>query len=164
MDFDTIRSRIASNSIKSVKELFRDMLLVANNASVFYSKNTREYKSAMLLRQIVTASLRKHFKEYGSRVPITTFTSSRPMHKPPAKPRSIRPGNRKPPVKASNDGNAIVGNSQSSKKTVKADSPPSVESLPVTKKDSARPRKVSRGRASQKVESPSKGRKRTRAR
>ncbi|XP_052883931.1 uncharacterized protein LOC108450718 isoform X2 [Gossypium arboreum] len=37
-DFDTIRSRIASKSIMSVKELFRDMLLVANNALELRSK------------------------------------------------------------------------------------------------------------------------------
>ncbi|KAK6283734.1 hypothetical protein POUND7_002686 [Theobroma cacao] len=164
MDFDTIRSRIASNSIMSVKELFRDMLLVANNAMVFYSKNTREYKSALLLRHIVTATLRQHFKEYGSKVPITTFTSSRPMHKLPAKPRSIRPGNRKLPGKAANNGNAVVGVSHANKKTANADSPPSVESLPVTKKGSSQPRKVGRGRASQRSESPMKGRKRARAR
>ncbi|OMP04954.1 hypothetical protein CCACVL1_02089 [Corchorus capsularis] len=218
MDFDTIRSRIATNSIMSVKELFRDMLLVANNALVFYSKNTREYKSAMLLRHIVTATLRQHFKEYGSKVPVTTFTPSRPMHKPPAKPRSIRPGNRKPPAKAANDENAVAGNANASKKTANAGSPlsveslpatkknsaanaskkaanagsppsvesspatkkgsaanaskktaiagspPSVESSPATKKGSARQKKVSRGRAGQKNESPTKGRKRTRAR
>ncbi|XVF25870.1 hypothetical protein REPUB_Repub13aG0251100 [Reevesia pubescens] len=164
MDFDTIRSRIASNSIRSVRELFRDMLLVANNALVFYSKNTREYKSALLLRHIVTATLRQHFKEYGGKVPITTFTSSRPMHKPPAKPRSIHPGNRKVPVNAANKGNSVVGKSHGSKKTTNADSPPSVESLAVTKKGAARPRKVSWGRTSLKSESPTKGRKRNRAR
>ncbi|XVF27695.1 hypothetical protein REPUB_Repub14bG0131100 [Reevesia pubescens] len=165
MDFDTIRSRIASNSIMSVRELFRDMLLVANNAMVFYSKNTREYKSALLLRHIVTAALRQHFKEYGSKVPITTFTSSKPMHKPPTKPRSIRPGNRKLPGNAANKGNPVVGNSNGSKKTNNADSPPSVESLAVKKKGSApRPRKVARGCASQKSETPTKARKRFRAR
>ncbi|XVE87969.1 hypothetical protein DITRI_Ditri19aG0030800 [Diplodiscus trichospermus] len=165
MDFDTIRSRIASNSIISVRELFRDMLLVANNALVFYSKNTREYKSALFLRHIVTATLRKHFKEYEGKVPITTFSSSRPMHKPPAKPRSIRPGNRKLPGNTANNSDPVVGNSHGSKKTTNADSPPSVESsLAVTKKGSARPRKVGRGLTSQKSESPTKGRKRTRAR
>ncbi|XVF40564.1 hypothetical protein PTKIN_Ptkin01aG0123600 [Pterospermum kingtungense] len=163
MDFDTIRSRIAGNSIMSVRELFRDMLLVANNALVFYSKNTREYKSALLLRHIVTSTLRQHFKEYGGKVPITTFPSSRPMHKPPAKPRSIRPGNRKQPGNSANKSNPVVGNSQGSRKTATSDSPPSVESLVVTKKVSARPRKVGRGRASQKCESPAKGRKRSRA-
>lgn len=156
MDFDTIRSRIASRSIMSVRELFRDMLLVANNALVFYSKNTREYKSALLLRHIVTAALRQHFKEYRGKVPLTTFTSNTPMHKPPAKPLSIRPGNRKPPGNASNNRNLVA------KKTAAADSPASVESLAVTKKVSApRPRKGSGGCTSQKSEARRKGRKRS---
>ncbi|KAL4290858.1 hypothetical protein GQ457_14G010160 [Hibiscus cannabinus] len=164
MDFDTIRSRIGNNSIMSARELFRDMLLVANNALVFYSKNTREYKSALLLRHIVTATLRQHFKEYGSKVPIITFTSTRPMHKPPAKPRSIRPGNRKQPGNGTSNRNPVAVNSNASKKTANASSPPSVESLPVTKKGQARPRKGGCGRAGQKSESPAKGRKRSRAR
>ncbi|KAE8719838.1 hypothetical protein F3Y22_tig00109925pilonHSYRG00022 [Hibiscus syriacus] len=164
IDFDTIRSRIGDNSIISVRELFRDMLLVANNALVFYSKNTREYKSALLLRHIVTATLRQHFKEYGSKVPITTFTSPRTMHKPPAKPRSIRPGNRKQLGNATNNRNQVVGNSHVNKKPTNASSPPSVESLAVTKKVSARPKKGGCGRANQKSETPAKGRKRTRAR
>nr|KJB69454.1 hypothetical protein B456_011G024300 [Gossypium raimondii] len=164
MDFDTIKSRIGSNSINSVRELFRDMLLVANNALVFYSKNTREYKSALLLRHIVTASLRQHLKECRTKIPITTFTPTRPIHKPPAKPRSIRPGNRKPPGNAANNRNPVVGNSNVSKKPTNASSPPSMESLVVTKKGSARPRKGGCAQASQKSESPAKGRKRTRAR
>lgn len=164
MDFDTIKSRIGSNSINSVRELFRDMLLVANNALVFYSKNTREYKSALLFRHIVTASLRQHFKEYGTKVPIATFTPTRPIHKPPAKPRSIRPGNRKPPGNVANNRNAVVGNSNASKKPTNASSPPSMESLTVTRKGPALSRKGSCGQASQKSEIPAKGRKRTRAR
>ncbi|KAE8664513.1 hypothetical protein F3Y22_tig00112762pilonHSYRG00155 [Hibiscus syriacus] len=164
MDFDTIRSRIGDNSIISVRELFRDMLLVANNALVFYSKNTREYKSALLLRHIVTVTLRQHFNEYGGKVPITTFTSPRPMHKPPAKPRSIRPGNHKQLGNATNNKNPVVGNSHVNKKPTSANSPPSVESLAVTKKGPARPKKRGCGRASQKSETPAKGRKRSRAR
>ncbi|KAK8474698.1 hypothetical protein V6N12_067706, partial [Hibiscus sabdariffa] len=164
MDFNTIRSRIGNSSIMSVRELFRDMLLVANNALVFYSKNTREHKSALLLRHIVTATFRQHFKEYGSKAPITPLTSTRPMHKPPAKPRSIRPGNRKQPGNATNNRNTVIGSTHVNKKSTNASSPPSVESLAVTKKGSARPKKGGCGRASQKSETPAKGRKRTRAR
>ncbi|MBA0662411.1 hypothetical protein Goklo_006540 [Gossypium klotzschianum] len=162
MDFDTIRSRIVSNLIMSVRELFRDMLLVANNALVFYSKNTREYKSALHLRRIVTTALWQHFKEYRGKVPMTTFTSNTPMHKPPAKPWSIHRGNRKPPGNASNNRNPVAGACHGSKKTTAADSPASDESLAVTKKVSAsRPRKVSGGRTSQKSEARTKGRKRS---
>ncbi|MBA0839430.1 hypothetical protein Goarm_005154 [Gossypium armourianum] len=162
MDFDTIRSRIVSNLIMSVRELFRDMLLVANNALVFYSKNTREYKSALHLRRIVTTALWQHFKEYRGKVPMTTFTSNTPMHKPPAKPWSIHRGNRKPPGNASSNRNPVAGACHGSKKTTAADSPASDESLAVTKKVSAsRPRKVSGGRTSQKSEARTKGRKRS---
>lgn len=63
MDLDTIQSRINGCSISSAKELFRDFLLVANNAAIFYSKNTREYKSAVSLRDIVTKSLRHYLTE-----------------------------------------------------------------------------------------------------
>ncbi|AAB71473.1 Hypothetical protein [Arabidopsis thaliana] len=63
MDLDTVQSRINGCSISSAKELFRDFLLVANNAAIFYSKNTREYKSAVGLRDIVTKSLRHYLTE-----------------------------------------------------------------------------------------------------
>ncbi|KAK8974155.1 hypothetical protein V6N11_064641 [Hibiscus sabdariffa] len=162
MDFDTIRSRIAGNLITSVRELFRDMLLLANNALVFYSKSTREHKSAQHLRHIVTETLRQHLMECGGKVPITAAPSSKPMHKPPAKPRSVRAGNRKPPGNASNNGNPTVRTSRGSRKTTKADSPASVESLAVTKKVSApQPRKGGGGRASRKPETRTRGRKRT---
>ncbi|XP_039070652.1 uncharacterized protein LOC120217649 isoform X2 [Hibiscus syriacus] len=128
VDFDTIRSRISGNLISSVRELFRDMLLVANNALIFYSKNTWEYKSALRLRHVVTATLRQHFNEFG--VPSTAVPSSKPMHNPPAKPRSVCAGYLKPLGNVSNDGNPILGTSHNgSKRTTKADSPASVESL-----------------------------------
>ena len=63
MDLDTIKSRINSRSISSAKELFMDFLLLANNAAIFYSKNTREHKSAVSLRDIVTKSLRHYLTE-----------------------------------------------------------------------------------------------------
>ncbi|KAJ0254635.1 Bromodomain 4 [Hirschfeldia incana] len=63
MDLDTIKSRINGRSISSAKELFMDFLLVANNAAIFYSKNTREHKSAVSLRDIVTKSLRHYLTE-----------------------------------------------------------------------------------------------------
>ncbi|TYH71368.1 hypothetical protein ES332_D05G181200v1 [Gossypium tomentosum] len=149
-DFDTIRSRIASKSIMSVKELFRDMLLVANNALVFYSKNTREYKSALLLRHIVTATLQQHLKEYRSKVPL---------HKPLAKPRSIHPSHHERLGNTTNNETPVVVNSRGCKNTSNAESPPSMESSTF----SAQPRNAVCGYAIQKSESPTKGRKRARA-
>ncbi|KAG8494454.1 hypothetical protein CXB51_011910 [Gossypium anomalum] len=146
-DFDTIRSRVASKSIMSVKELFRDMLLVANNALVFYSKNTREYKSALLLRHIVTATLQQHLKEYRSKVPL---------HKPLAKPRSIHPSHHERLGNTANNETPVVVNSRGCKNTSNAESPPSMESSTF----SAQPRNAGCGYAIQKSESPTKGRKR----
>ncbi|KAH1066043.1 hypothetical protein J1N35_031030 [Gossypium stocksii] len=149
-DFDTIRSRIASKSIMSVKELFCDMLLVANNALVFYSKNTREYKSALLLRHIVTATLQQHLKEYRSKVPL---------HKPLAKPRNIHPSHHERLGNTANNETPVVVNSGGCKNPSNAESPPSVESSTF----SAQPRNAGCGYAIQKSESPTKERKRARA-
>ncbi|CAN0852824.1 hypothetical protein LINGRAHAP2_LOCUS5434 [Linum grandiflorum] len=76
VDVDTIRSRISSLSLTSAKELFRDLLLLANNALVFYSRTTREYKSAMMLRGIVTTSLHQHLKDYYVRVKMPSKGSN----------------------------------------------------------------------------------------
>ncbi|KAJ8556213.1 hypothetical protein K7X08_022971 [Anisodus acutangulus] len=81
MDIETVRSRLVSCSIKSAGELFRDLLLLATNAIVFYSKRTREYKSAMALRDIVTKAYRDYYKSS-----YHTATSSLL-----SKPRSARP-------------------------------------------------------------------------
>lgn len=102
MDLDTIQSRINGCSISSAKELFRDFLLVANNAAIFYSKNTREYKSAVCLRDIVTKSLRHYLTEdhlphsssitTSSKVPILPQKSTSPavrMSLAAKKPRTV---------------------------------------------------------------------------
>lgn len=97
MDLDTIKSRINGCSISSAKELFMDFLLVANNAAIFYSKNTREHKSAVSLRDIVTKSLRHYLTEdhhppphrsssvtTSAKVPVPALTS-----KSPSVPKSV---------------------------------------------------------------------------
>ncbi|KAL0398611.1 UNVERIFIED_CONTAM: hypothetical protein Sradi_2204400 [Sesamum radiatum] len=86
LDIGTIRSRIMGQSIKSAKELFRDLLLVANNALVFYSRRTREYKSALSLRQLVMKEYKQH-----CRVSCQEATSAFLPFNPPVKPRSARP-------------------------------------------------------------------------
>lgn len=161
MDFDTIRSRIASRSLVSVKELYRDMLLVANNALLFYSRSTREYKSAFLLRQLVTTMLQQHLKDTSSKPTTSIVTSGSPMQKPPlkaAKPRSVGAGSRgRLPGKVAN----------ATEEAPNVEFPSSVESLAVTKKvvSLSRPRKVGRGRGNLRSETlATRGRKRTRAR
>ncbi|KAL0353105.1 UNVERIFIED_CONTAM: Katanin p80 WD40 repeat-containing subunit B1 [Sesamum angustifolium] len=86
LDIGTIRSRIMGQSIKSAKELFRDLLLLANNALVFYSRRTREYKSALSLRQLVM----KEYKQQ-CRGSCQEATSAFLPFNPPVKPRSARP-------------------------------------------------------------------------
>ena len=96
MDFDTIRSRINGHLITTQRELFRDLLLLANNALVFYSKKSREHKSAVLLRDLVSRKLRQHYKDSRSNHAVAV-TSTTPIQNPlaPVKPRSISPSSSK---------------------------------------------------------------------
>ncbi|KAL3624901.1 hypothetical protein CASFOL_031569 [Castilleja foliolosa] len=88
VDIGTIRSRIIGQSIKSAKELFRDLLLLANNALVFYSRRTREYKSAMALRHIVMEEYKKLCSaNINSQQPTSGFIPCNP----PVRPRTARP-------------------------------------------------------------------------
>ena len=91
MDFDTISSRISSQTIKSSMGLFRDLLLLANNALVFYSKCTREYKTALLLREHVTKKLRENLNGFGSSVTQANVSTTLPVHDPPVEVGRARP-------------------------------------------------------------------------
>ncbi|KAL2341940.1 hypothetical protein Fmac_009880 [Flemingia macrophylla] len=165
MDFDTIRSRISSQIIKSSVELFRDLLLLTNNALVFYSKSTREYKSALLLRDVVTKKMRESLKGTSPKATTQGTTNEPiklPVQNPHVKPRSVRPGNRKIVAKAVGGNNSASGVSHGTKKPSKVDSPSSVESLTVKKKGFGRPKKVGRGAAGQKPAIPTNGKKRVR--
>lgn len=166
MDFDTLRSRIASRSIMSVKEVFRDVLLLTNNALVFYSKNTREYKSALLLRDFTTKILRQHFDDSSSKALSANLSPKTTMYNPPVKPRSIRHGNRKLSGKAATPENAVkkTSNAASGKKPSDANTTQVVESLAMKKKGFGRPKKVGRKNKSQQSQTPTKGRKRGRTR
>ncbi|GMP74796.1 hypothetical protein CsSME_00032107 [Camellia sinensis var. sinensis] len=119
VDLDTIRSKIASCAIVSVKVLFRDLLLLANNALVFYSRRTREYKTALLLRDIVTKAYQQHCKDSRIRAVSPSPTPVFPLFprcNPPVKPRSARPRKRKLSVKLPNAGNMGPGTPQGCKK------------------------------------------------
>lgn len=164
MDFDTIRSRISSRTIESTRELYRDLLLLTNNALVFYSKITREYKTALLLRGIVAKKMRESFKgstSSSNKVTEPNESTKLPVHHNlHVKPRSVRPGNRKIIAKAVGGDNSA--SSQGAKKPIKADSSHSVESLNVVKKAFGRQKKVEPVTSSQKTATPVKGRKRVR--
>ncbi|EPS68227.1 hypothetical protein M569_06546, partial [Genlisea aurea] len=60
MDMGSIGSKLAEESITSAKQLFHDLLLLANNAVVFYSSETREHKSAVALRCLVMKEYKQH--------------------------------------------------------------------------------------------------------
>ncbi|GLU23063.1 hypothetical protein SLE2022_390950 [Rubroshorea leprosula] len=106
--------------------------------------------------------LQQHLKNSGNKPTTSIHPSSSSMHKPPAKPRSVRPGNRKLPGKVGNSRNAAGGTTHGSKKPFNVDSPPSMDSLAVTKKGLSQPRKAGHGRALKKSETSE--RKRTRVR
>ncbi|XP_022863069.1 uncharacterized protein LOC111383217 [Olea europaea var. sylvestris] len=90
VDISTIRSSIIGHSIRSAKELFRELLLLVNNALVFYSKRTREYKSAACLRDLVMKKYRQHFRSSPNKA-TSALLPMQPMCNPPVKPRSARP-------------------------------------------------------------------------
>ncbi|KAL1365083.1 hypothetical protein HN51_013181 [Arachis hypogaea] len=156
MDFDTIRTRISNQTIKTSKELFRDFLLLANNALVFYSKCTREYKTALLLRDHVTKILREKLNAFGSSITHANVSTASLTTDPPVEGGTVRPSDCKIAAPATADG------SKAPKKASEVASPPSVESLPV-KKASGRTKKGGRGAAVERAATPVKGKKRGRA-
>ncbi|TKY59326.1 bromodomain domain containing protein [Spatholobus suberectus] len=164
MDFDTIRSRISNRTIKSAVELLRDLMLLTNNALAFYSKITREYKTALLLRDLVIKTLREKLKCLSSSVTLANTSSTSPVHDPAVKVRSMHPGNRKIVAKVAGGSSSAERVSLGAKKTNKVDSPPSVESLPI-KKAFGRTKKVGRENAGQRhpTATPRKENKRGRA-
>ncbi|RZB81684.1 uncharacterized protein LOC114374396 isoform X2 [Glycine soja] len=118
VDFDTIKSRIHNGTIKSVVELLRDLLLLSNNALVFYSKNTREHKTGLQLRDLVIKTLTEKLESSStspvgdpsvnvistrsstsylrdSSARVRSMPSTSPVRDSSVKVRSMRPGNRK---------------------------------------------------------------------
>ncbi|RZC65455.1 hypothetical protein C5167_009145 [Papaver somniferum] len=102
MDFNTIRAGISNGSIKSTRELYRDILLLTNNAINFYSKNTRQYTFAISLRNLAKNTFQQiqsvscldsggdSIGGGGDRISCEAQQFSLPV-----KPRSIRPHIRK---------------------------------------------------------------------
>ncbi|CAK9136643.1 unnamed protein product [Ilex paraguariensis] len=164
MDFDTIRSRIASGSIKSAGELFRDLLLLANNALVFYSKRTREYKTALALRDIFMKANQKRCKDTGNKASSSILYMS-PLCNPPVKPRSFRPHPCKRTLSAKfpNAENVTTEAPQGYQKPVNDDSNLLLQSLVMVKKGLGRPMKIGHGIANR-HKNPMKDRKRVRQR
>ncbi|KAF8409334.1 hypothetical protein HHK36_005409 [Tetracentron sinense] len=161
MDFDTIRSRIIDRSITSGRELYRDLLLLATNAMVFYPKHSREYQSAISLKDFATRTFCQYRKDYSRDNAAADLVAEPRTRNPPVKPRSLRPCNRKVTGKVAGVGKAIAVNpSQEDEKACDADSP--VESPALTKRSVGRPGKGGRGSGRKRPETPAKGRKRVR--
>lgn len=162
MDLDTIRLRIANKCISSTLELLRDLLLLANNALVFYSKCTREYKCALVFRDLVTKVLHQHYKTKVA----PEETPKAPMQKPPAKPRSARPFNCKFHKKTVNAPGCVTdAHKVYSHPPNVVCSPSSAESFALTKKAQGKRGKVARvkrGNAGIQAETPMKVRKKAR--
>ncbi|XP_023542669.1 uncharacterized protein LOC111802504 isoform X1 [Cucurbita pepo subsp. pepo] len=101
LDIETIRSRVASHYITTQKELYRDLLLLANNALVFYLPNTREYRSAVLLRRLITSTFQKLFKNSHDKRTQTRDQVAKPHRLQPAKRnesrKEVNPGDAKTP-------------------------------------------------------------------
>ncbi|KAJ4977169.1 hypothetical protein NE237_002275 [Protea cynaroides] len=183
LDMETIRSRIVDRSITSTIELYRDVLLLANNAVVFYPKNTRQFKSALSLRDLVMKTFRRIpydiIRNTTVAVPVvpTTITEvaaapasfpapapapapvvTEPLKRnPTAKPRSARPYNRKVA-----DGGKVVTGTQPGEDKKARDAASPAESTPAVKKGVGRPAKAGRGGARKPPGVPVKARKRAR--
>lgn len=168
---DTIESRIANKCITSTVQLLRDLLLLANNALVFYSKSTREYKCALILRDLVTKIVHQHHKASDKKVVIAAVSETRksPILKPPAKPRSARPFNCKlfNKVVDSTPGDATIVAMKARIRPAGGNSTPSsAESPALTKKSQGKRGKVGRvkrGNAGIQAETPMKVRKRVKS-
>ncbi|CAI8618160.1 unnamed protein product [Vicia faba] len=129
MDFDAIRSRISNKTINTMMELFRDMLLLTNNALIFYSKNTRQYKSALLMRDVVTQKLKVNVKFFSRSVINVDVSNSMKLldRDPSVKVESGHPGG------GSNPASGISRGDKKPSKSSKEDSPSSLKSLHIKK-------------------------------
>jgi Bromodomain len=58
VDLQIVSSKLSKGLISSPKELLRDLLLLANNALVFFPKNSPEHNSAIILRKLSRRALK----------------------------------------------------------------------------------------------------------
>uniref|UniRef100_A0A0D6R6X0 Bromo domain-containing protein n=1 Tax=Araucaria cunninghamii TaxID=56994 RepID=A0A0D6R6X0_ARACU len=62
MDLGTIRARLEEGSYSGSLEFFRDLLLIFNNALVYYPKTSQEHAAAWVLRQVAAKEMENIFK------------------------------------------------------------------------------------------------------
>lgn len=96
LDIETIRSRVTSHCITTRTELYRDLLLLVNNALVFYSPNSREHQSAVILRGLITSTFQKLRIKNSSTMVAAAHNNKRTVKTsdPMAKPRRLQPAKR----------------------------------------------------------------------
>lgn len=152
MDLETIKTKLMNRSTTSSMELFRDLLLLANNALVFYPNNTREYQSALLLRSVINRTI----SQESNKVSITAETLLEKTDAPPkAKARRSLLNNQKSPARR--------GTGRRSRKASDSDySVPSAGSTVMEKRNSSGPRRGRRGGSSRRSVNPGRGRKQAR--
>lgn len=62
MDLGMIRARLEEGSYSGSQEFFRDLLLVFNNALMFYPKSSQEHRAAVVLRELANNEMAKIFQ------------------------------------------------------------------------------------------------------
>ncbi|CAN6453441.1 unnamed protein product [Victoria cruziana] len=89
MDLEMIKRNVDNNFYTASSEMLRDLLLLLNNALVYYPVGSPEYSSAITLRPFVTKKSREFMdKERCVRKKCVLLASQVPN---PVKPRSVRP-------------------------------------------------------------------------
>lgn len=154
IDLDTIRSKISNHSITSTKALFRDLMLLITNAVVFYPKNSKEHKAALVLGDVSRTAFQKHLNDDSCNKTAAANTSnSKSPTMPTVKQRDIR--------RKLSENKATGGTQKGGKKASYGESLSVDGSSRMTKKRVGRPVKVAR-RSGKGAETPEKGRKRGR--
>lgn len=98
MDLGMIRARLEEGSYSGSQEFFRDLLLVFNNALIFYPKSSQEHRAAVVLRELANNEMAKIFeteallKQEG---PSTRKRDPRAIPGPPANATKFNPSSRK---------------------------------------------------------------------
>lgn len=95
IDLGMIRSRLEEGQYSGSLSFFRDLLLMVNNALVYYSKDTQEYVAAVGLRDCITkemanvfeteALLKKEGPSFRKRDSKLSFDATKPKHSPSGK-------------------------------------------------------------------------------
>lgn len=159
MDLDAIKCRIDKQIITSTKELLRDLLLLATNASIFYSRNTREHKYAVILqgiiKQLITASRKCPIPSQDPSVATTSSASANgsqilPPKTIPKKLKTFKSENNKSVEKSKHDESVSITVPRASKTSkTKASRPAKKINLqarqPQTKSASLNPHNIKDG-------------------